>query len=82
MIQDQFRQVPEWGAVFKVQEGHGFEKVVYAGSAIGITGELHRHNEELEAVLLCYCHPSLNILPITAQQYYAKRQDVFQRLAA
>jgi hypothetical protein len=81
-MKDQFRQVPEWNAVFKIQEGHGFEKVVYAGSTIGITGELHRHNDELEATLLCYCHPNLRILPINAEQYYAKLQDVYQQLAA
>lgn len=82
MIQDQFRKVPEWGAAFKVRAGHGFEKVVYAGSVIGVTGGLHRHNEELEATLLCYCHPHLAILPITAEEYYAMRRDVNQQLAA
>jgi hypothetical protein len=82
MIQYQYRQVHEWGAVFKIQEGHGYEKVVYAGSAIGITGELHRHNEELVATLLCHCHPRLEIRPISARQYAAILQDVFQQLAA
>lgn len=82
MTDIQFQAGPGVECRFKIHEGHGFEKVVYAGSETGVTGCLHRHCAGLEADLLCNCHPRLQILPISAGQYHAVLQQVIGKKAA
>ena len=78
-----FRHVPSMRAVFRIQEDCCIEKVVYEGdlTQIGIVGQLDRYNEKV-GPLLCACDLNIDILPISGEEYYAKRQAVCDRLAA
>ena len=76
-----YRHIPSMKAVYKVQEGCCFEKVVYDGPEIGFAGIIDRENEEV-GPLLCACDPRLAILIISEQEFLAIRQTVYDRLAA
>jgi len=81
----EYRHIPSLHSVYKVQEGHGYQQIVYEGPQIGVTGRLHSYNEEFEAALLCYCHPSKDIVPISAatyQFYLEQVNDMRRGLAA
>lgn len=75
-------KVPEWKAVFKVTEDCCFEKVVYEGTVIGVTGKIDQDGDLLNSWdLLCYtCNPDLEILPIDEEQYQKLRVATICRL--
>lgn len=71
-------KVPEWNAVFRVNEGCCYEKVVYAGEEVGIVPRFDKA-DELNGILLCRCDPKLEIIQISEQEYYTVYRQVNQR---
>lgn len=74
--------VPEWNSIFKVKEGCCYEKVVYKGPEIGITGKIDHEGDILNSWdLICFsCDPSVVIIPTTETYYNWKLSLVYDRL--
>lgn len=74
--------VPKWNSVFKVNEGCCFDKVVYDGPEIGITGKLDHDGDIVNSWdLICYnCDPSIEIIPTIKAFYDWKLHLVTQKL--
>ena len=68
MEKAEYRLVQDEKAVYEVQENCCFTKVVFEGPARGIYPRLDRENEQI-GILLCYCDPKREILPISEEFY-------------
>lgn len=78
--------VPQWGAVFKVQEDCCFEKVVYDGKILGVTEKNDEEGDFPNSYNLwcCNCNPGIKIIPISQQRFLevkAKVVDILENAA-
>ena len=77
-----FFDVPQWGAVFKVQEDCCFEKVVYNGTIVGISAKNDQEGDFPNSWnLWCYnCNPGIKIIPISEHRFLEMRDKVMSHL--
>jgi hypothetical protein len=64
----EYRLVQEEKAVYQLEEDCCFTKVIFDGPAKGIYERLDRYNEQI-GVLICHCHPKIEIVPISKEFY-------------
>lgn len=79
MNNPEFRLVPSENAVYKVMEDCCYTKVVFEGPGLGIYPRFDKENE-LVGILLCYCHPKLEIKPVPEDFYQAYYNLVTEQL--
>jgi len=74
--------VPAQKAAFEVTEDCCYEKVVYDGKVVGITGKIDSIGDSFNSWdLQCYdCNPKLEIIPIDAQKYFELKAATLAQL--
>jgi len=84
MENPKFFAIPKQNAVYKVQEGCCYEKVVYDGPEIGVCAKNDQPEDDFNSSdLICYdCNSRIKIIPIDKAEYDYKLKEVNRKRSA
>lgn len=77
---NEYLHIPDLKSVFRATLDCCYEQVLYDGPEIGVLYRTDEPENGLNSgVLICRCHPKLDILPIPETKYLEILNDVNQR---